>query len=196
VQVRVSQRARRARIVVHPTREVEVVVPPRTSRRAIDLLVEENREWIARRLAKLEPVLGLDRPGVVWVGGEPRPAPVGVDAGRWYRGEARRRIGAVAAWEGGRLDLRPRSLAIRDQRTRWGSCSSTGALSFNWRLVLAPSPVLRYVVVHELCHLREQNHSPAFWRLVRNALPGFEESRTWLRRYGHELLAYRPPSRR
>jgi predicted metal-dependent hydrolase len=65
-------------------------------------------------------------------------------------------------------------------------------LSFNWRLVLAPSPVLRYVVVHELCHLREPNHSRAFWSLVGDALPGFEAERAWLRRHGHELLAYRP----
>jgi hypothetical protein len=191
VQVRVSQRARRARIVVHPDRRVEVVVPQRTSRRAIERLVEENRGWLERRLARLEPVLGLERPGVVWIGGEARPAPNGVEVGRWYRREARRRIGAVAAWEGGRHGLRPRSLAIRDQRTRWGSCSSRGALSFNWRLVLAPSGVLRYVVVHELCHLREQNHSPGFWRLVADALPGFEDDRAWLRRHGHELLAYR-----
>ncbi|HEX6701759.1 MAG TPA: SprT family zinc-dependent metalloprotease [Gaiellaceae bacterium] len=191
MQVRVSQRARRARIVVHPDRRVEVVVPPRTSRHAVERLVDEHREWVARRLSELEPVLGLERPGVVWIGGEPRPAPAGVDLGRWYRRQARRRIGAVAAWEGGRLDLRPRSLAIRDQRTRWGSCSSRGALSFNWRLVLAPPAVLRYVVVHELCHLREPNHSPAFWRLVESALPRYEEGRAWLRRHGHELLAYR-----
>ena len=176
---------------MHPDRRVEVVVPPLTSRRAVERLVAENRDWVERRLVRLEPVLGLDRPGVVWVGGEPCPAPTGVDLGRWYRREARRRIGAVAAWEGGRLDLRPSSLAIRDQRTRWGSCSSRGALSFNWRLVLAPEPVLRYVVVHELCHLREANHSKAFWRLVEDALPRFDESRSWLRRHGHELLAYR-----
>ena len=190
MDVRVSSRVRRARIVVHPDRRVEVVVPPRTSRRAVERLVEENRGWVERRLARLEPVLGLERPGVVWIGGEARPAPAG-DVGTWYRREARRRIEAVAAWEGGRLGLRPRSLAIRDQRTRWGSCSSRGALSFNWRLVLAPSGVLRYVVVHELCHLEELNHSSAFWRLVGDALPGFESERTWLRRHGHELLAYR-----
>ena len=166
-------------------------MPPRTSRRAIERLVGENREWVERRLARLEPVLGLDRPGVVWIGGEARPAPAAVDLERWYRHEARRRIGAVTAWEGGRLDLRPRSLAIRDQRTRWGSCSSRGTLSFNWRLVLAPEPVLRYVVVHELCHLREQNHSKAFWQLVEDALPRYDEGRSWLRRHGHELLAYR-----
>ena len=187
-----SKRARRPRIVVHPTREVEVVVPPRTSRRAIERLVEEHREWVERRLAQLEPVLGLDRPGVVWVGGEPRPAPLGVDIDRWYRREARKRVGAVAAWEGAQLDLRPRSLAIRDQRTRWGSCSSSGALSFNWRLVLAPSPVLRYVVVHELCHLREPNHSRRFWNLVESRRPGWRAQRDWLHEHGPELLAFRP----
>ena len=81
---------------------------------------------------------------------------------------------------------------FRDQRTRWGSCSSRGTLSFNWRLALAPLEVLDYVVVHELCHLREANHSPRFWRLVGERRPGWREQRAWLREHGAELLAFRP----
>jgi predicted metal-dependent hydrolase len=83
-------------------------------------------------------------------------------------------------------------LAIRDQRTRWGSCSSRRTLSFNWRLVLAPPEVLDYVAVHELCHLRVPNHSARFWRLVEQRRPGYREPRAWLARHGWELLAYRP----
>ena len=69
---------------------------------------------------------------------------------------------------------------MRDQRSRWGSCSSKGALSFNWRLVLAPHDVLDYVVVHEVCHLVEHHHGAAFWRLVGSAAPGYRESKAWL----------------
>jgi predicted metal-dependent hydrolase len=81
---------------------------------------------------------------------------------------------------------------IRDQRTRWGSCSSRGTLSFNWRLALAPLEVLDYVVVHELCHLREPNHSSRFWRLVASRRPDWRRQRDWLAVNGPELLAFRP----
>ena len=83
-------------------------------------------------------------------------------------------------------------IEVRDQRTRWGSCSTRGTLSFNWRLALAPFEVLDYVVVHELCHLREQNHSHRFWRLVESRRPGWRAQRDWLHEHGPELLAFRP----
>ena len=101
-------------------------------------------------------------------------------------------IGAVAAREAARLGLRFNSLAIRDQRTRWGSCSRSGNLSFSWRLIVTPPAVLDCVVVHELCHLREQNHSRRFWRLVEAARPGYRDQRAWLDEHGWELLAFRP----
>ena len=85
------------------------------------------------------------------------------------------------------LGVHPTGLAIRDPRTRWGSCSSRGTLSFSWRLVLAPPEVLRYVAVHEVCHLVEPNHQPQFWALVERLLPGWREQRTWLRRHGSSL---------
>jgi len=73
-----------------------------------------------------------------------------------------------------------------------GSCSQSGTLSFNWRLVLAPVEVLDYVVVHELCHLRVPNHSRRFWALVEHHRPHWRLQRGWLREYGPELLAFRP----
>ncbi len=77
---------------------------------------------------------------------------------------------------------------VKAQRSRWGSCSSQGGLNFNWRLILAPSLALDYVVVHELCHLREFNHSPKFWQLVANMMPGYVRQKDWLHQYGAQLF--------
>jgi predicted metal-dependent hydrolase len=79
-------------------------------------------------------------------------------------------------------------LAIRSQRTRWASCSPSGALSFNWRLLLAPEPVLDYVVWHEACHLQVLDHSPRFWSLVARHCPGYREQIRWLRHNGATLV--------
>lgn len=79
------------------------------------------------------------------------------------------------------------SITVRDQKTRWGSCSSRGTLSFNYRLIFAPPAVLDYVVVHELCHLTHMNHSKAFWSMVGAVMPDYRIYKNWLRDHGHEL---------
>ena len=114
-------------------------------------------------------------------------------AARSFR-EARARISLIAQSEAAALGVAYERITLRDQRSRWGSCSSKGALSFNWRLVLAPHDVLDYVVVHEVCHLVEHHHGPEFWRLVERRRPNYRESKEWLDNYGWEILAYRPPS--
>jgi predicted metal-dependent hydrolase len=160
--------------------------------------------------------LGLDRPGLAWVGGKPLPIVAGAGSRpvarlrggrvlvggpteeaapaleRWYRREARHRLAAAVGRESARLGLRPRGLTVRDPRTRWGSCSSRGSLSFSWRLLVAPPEVLDYVVIHELCHLRELNHSLAFWRLLDAARPGWRDQAAWLAEHGLELGSYAP----
>ena len=80
------------------------------------------------------------------------------------------------------LGVRYTRLSIRDQRTRWGSCSRSGALSFNWRLLLAPEQVLDYVIWHEVCHLRVMDHSPRFWSLVADHCPDYRDHVSWLKR--------------
>jgi predicted metal-dependent hydrolase len=196
VRVRESARARRLRVTLGPGQPLQAVVPRRVTDRQLDRFLDEVRPWLARKLGELAarpPRLGLDCPGVVWVGLEPRIAPAG-DAGAieaWYRDEARRQIGVVAAREAARLGVEHGAIGIRDPRTRWGSCSSRGNLSFSWRLVIAPAEVLEYVVVHELCHLRELNHSQRFYRLLDEARPGWREEAAWLREHGGELHAYR-----
>ena len=79
---------------------------------------------------------------------------------------------------------------VRDQTTRWGSCSTSGALSFSWRLVLAPPFVLDYLAAHEVAHLGHMNHGPRFWALVERTMPRHEEARSWLRKHGASLHRY------
>ena len=83
-----------------------------------------------------------------------------------------------------RLGKRPRSLRIGDQKTLWGSCSPRDVISLNWRLVSAPPEVFEYVVVHELCHLRQRNHGPRFWALVEELMPDYRQRRAWLKEHG------------
>jgi predicted metal-dependent hydrolase len=192
--VRESRRVRRARISVLGAGTVEVVVPEGTSAAWIEGFVAEHASWIEARLAAAAalPRLGLDQPGVAWVGGRAVPRPSG-DLGRWYRARARSALTAAIEREGERLGIAGWTrIRVGDPRGRWGSCSMRGTLSFSWRLVMAPPEVLGYVVVHELCHLRHMDHSARFWRLLDEAWPTRREQQEWLRRHGAELHAYVP----
>jgi predicted metal-dependent hydrolase len=140
-------------------------------------VIEERRSWIEGERRRQIPQLRLDEREVSE--SEARVA-------------AREVMGAVADEEAMALQVRYRRLRIGDQRTLWGSCSPSGTLSFNWRLVLAPFAVLDYVVVHELCHLRIADHSRRFWALVEERRPAWREQRAWLHAHGGELLAFRP----
>jgi predicted metal-dependent hydrolase len=105
----------------------------------------------------------------------------------WLRSEVRKDIQVCVEKHAKTLQCSPKRIAVRDQATRWGSCSTTGTLSFSWRLIFAPPFVLDYVAAHEVAHLREMNHGPRFWRLVREAFPSMNKARAWLNTYGTEL---------
>jgi predicted metal-dependent hydrolase len=209
-RIRRSQRARRVRVSVNPRDGVEVVLPPRARERDAAAAMRELRPWVERRLralARARAELGL-RDGIVPYLDErlelvPEPGRERVarrgdrllvptrDHGpaleRWYRRRARAeiepRLDAACAAAG----AEHRGLSIRGQRTRWASCSPSGAMSFNWRLLLAPTAVLEAVVWHEVCHLDVPDHSARFWALLERRCPGYRETQRWLRRYG-ELL--------
>lgn len=104
-----------------------------------------------------------------------------------YREAARQRLEERVAFYHARTGGRYASIAVRDQKTRWGSCSSRGTLSFNYRLIFAPARVLDYVVVHELCHLTHMNHSRDFWNMVASVMPEYKVHRLWLKEHGQEL---------
>jgi predicted metal-dependent hydrolase len=209
--VRRSQRARRVRVNVHAHTGVEVVLPARVPERAAAAAVSELRPWIERRLAEAHaalarvaeragtlPYLGstlelvpqagrtrVHRQGerLLVPGGDARPA-----LERFYRRAARaelaERLDRATALAGTSYT----GLDIRAQRTRWASCSASGRMSFNWRLLLAPERVLEYVVWHEVCHLEILDHSPRFWALLERRWPGYREDRAWLSRHGATLV--------
>ena len=211
-QVRRSERARRVRVTVDASRGVEVVLPRRAAEREAAAAVRELAPWIERRIRELEraqaavaargdmvPYLGellsvRTEPGRTRVHrrGSELLAPSGADRDpaleRWYRRTAREEIAPRlerACWLAGSSYSK---LTIRGQRTRWASCSRSGAMSFNWRLLLAPEPVLHYVVWHEVCHLEVMDHSPGFWALLAERCPDCREQARWLRRHGQTLV--------
>ena len=210
--IRRSDRARRVRVTVDQARGVEVVLPRRASEREAAAAIRELRPWIERRVAELEraretvqargesvPYLGrplrlIAQPGRTRAHrrGDELFVPAG-DAQapaleRFYRRAAHAEIAPRLDHACATLGASYSRLTIRSQRTRWASCSRSGAMSFNWRLLLAPEPVLDYVVWHEACHLEVMDHSPRFWRLVARHCPGYREHVRWLRAHGATLV--------
>jgi predicted metal-dependent hydrolase len=217
--IRFSARARRVSLRALPDGTVEVVAPVGSNRRRIDRLIAESADWLERveHRRATTPRLGLDRPGVVWRHGDPirvvrdHGAPrveaddgiVLVRAGdddaairaitRWYRSLSRDFLEMTTSATAREMGLETPRTAVREARSRWGSCTpARQSLSFNWRLILVPAPVARYVVVHELAHLRHADHGARFWSLVGRHEPAVAEHRAWLRRYGAQVLTYDP----
>ncbi len=213
--VRKNQRAKR--IIVRLTGDGDGVSVTLPSRAAFDEGVRaagRNAEWIIQRLDAVPPripfadgatipVLGRDhairyrakgRSGVrlddgdIVVSGPEALLPGRVD--RWLKKRARKEVLNRVAAKTARLGRPAGRITLRDTRSRWGSCSSRGNLSFCWRLVMAPEAVLDYVVAHEVGHLAVPNHGPEFWRTVATLTGEVESSRRWLKRYGRSLHRY------
>lgn len=108
---------------------------------------------------------------------------------RFFKEQARDDLVASVARHANTLGVRPTRLSVKEIRSRWGSCSVDGALSFSWRVVLAPPFVLDYLAAHEVAHLKEMNHSRRFWALVKRAIPNYDRGRTWLHQHGAGLHA-------
>ena len=209
--IRRSARARRVRVTVDGAGGVIVTLPRKASERRAAEAVQELRPWIDRRRAALVraaeevrrepgtlPYLGSTLRVVAEPGRErvhrrgdlllvpPGDAREAIE--RFYRRRARAEIAARLDAATARAGTVYTGLTIRGQRTRWASCSSGGAMSFNWRLLLAPEAVLDYVIEHEVCHLEVMDHSPRFWALLESRAPGWREHADWLRRYGSTLV--------
>lgn len=213
-----NRRARRYILRLAPDSAARVTIPRGGSAEEARRFAGRNAAWLERQLlrqalrppahapwlaggeilfrgemVRLEPGVGGD-PGVIRFGGESfRVADAGVD----LRPVLERRLWQMAARE-----LPPRVLelaaahgfavhrvSVRNQRSRWGSCSRRGTISLNWRLIQAPPSVRDYLILHELAHLRHMNHSERFWREVAGLCPGFAEAERWLKTHGR-LLRY------
>ncbi|MGI8579179.1 MAG: M48 family metallopeptidase [Solirubrobacteraceae bacterium] len=209
-RIRRSDRARRVRVTVDPEQGVEVVLPLRAREGAARSAVRELAPWIERqqrKQAEARAHVAASAGSVPYLGQELRLVP---DAGRarvhrrgdellvptgdhrpaverWYRRRAHAEVVPRLDVACAALERPYTRLTIRGQRTRWASCSADGAMSFNWRLLLAPEEVLDYVVWHEACHLIVRDHSARFWSLVAQHRPGYRAQVAWLRRHGAGL---------
>jgi hypothetical protein len=220
VRLRRHRQARRYTLRIHTaTREVVLTMPWRGNLREAKAFAEKHGGWIAARLARLAeavpfaagaviPLRGVPhrivhRPGArgtVWPeraeSGEPLLCVAGDlphlprRVGDFLKREARRDLEAASGRHAAALGVTARRVSVRDQASRWGSCSTAGSLSYSWRLILAPPFVLDYLAAHEVAHLVEMNHSRRFWRLVARICPALPQARAWLDVHGTDLHRY------
>ena len=226
VRLRRHRQARRYTLRIDaPTREVVLTMPPRGSVREAKEFAQKHGGWIAARLKRLPEAApfahGVEVPlrgephrivhrrgarGTVWtetdgngqrmlcVAGEPPHVDRRIND--FLKREAQRDLDAASRGYAAQLGVPIKRICVRDQSSRWGSCSNTGVLSFSWRLILAPPFVLDYLAAHEVSHLVDLNHSPRFWRLVKRLYPQVERAKVWLDANGTDLHRYGLPHRR
>jgi predicted metal-dependent hydrolase len=215
VRLRRNAQARRYTLRIQAvTREVVLTMPTRGSVRQASAFAQKHGAWIAARLARLPDATpfadgtlvllrGVDhrimhRPGArgtVWIeaGDEPLLCVAGAAphiprrVRDFLKRHAKADLEAASKAAAAALGVTVKRVSVRDQSSRWGSCSTTGVLSYSWRLILAPPYVLDYLAAHEVAHLVEMNHSRAFWRLVERICPQMDRAKTWLDAHGTGL---------
>jgi len=218
VTVRVNARAKSYRLSIPHSGGPLLTLPPHGKWSEAEAFLERHRHWLAARIKRapnsthmgdggMVPLRGVDHQiigtgkirgrvelaedageAVLLVPGEPaHQARRLVD---WLKDQALVDLTERSAFHAARLGVSVKSIKMRSQASRWGSCSSTGTINYNWRLVLAPPFVLDYVAAHEVAHLVEMNHSPAFWAAVARTLPDMARGRAWLKAHGAQLMAY------
>jgi len=220
IRLRRHRRARRYTLRIHPTdREAILTIPPRGTMAEAKDFAQLHGGWIAARLGRLPKAVPFQPGTIVPLRGAPyrivhRAGERGVvwtetrDSGEkilcvagdsefidrrvhdFLKREARRDLQKSAQAYADALGVRVKRLSIRDQSSRWGSCTSAGSLSFSWRLILAPPFVLDYLAAHEVAHLVEMNHSARFWRTVARICPSVERAKKWLDTSGNDLHRY------
>lgn len=169
-------------IRIEPTAEVTVRVPLQFTYKELDRLFQEKEKWIVKHYQTQKTI----RENAAKAESDLSEAQKKALEMR-YREAAREYIPKRVLYYQQFIEGTYKRITIRDQATRWGSCSSSGTLSFNWRLMLAPPAVLDYVVVHELCHFEHMNHSKEFWSAVERVLPEYKEHKKWLKEHGSML---------
>lgn len=185
-----SKKRKTIGISVAPGGIVTVSIPQRTSISMAQSFVQSKSIWILKHYLKMKYDV-------------PQPEPEEKKSEREkhfeaeqeirYRNAAKEYFPKRVAYYAEIIGVSYGRIAIRDQKTKWGSCSGKGNLNFNWRLMLAPPKVLDYVVVHELCHRKEMNHSQKFWTLVEEYMPDYRQYRSWLNKNGSKLMQTSTP---
>jgi predicted metal-dependent hydrolase len=193
---------------------VVITLPPRASLAAALRFAETSKPWIARTMRGRPAQVQFQHAQTIMFQGMPKnivatggkrglialteteiqvpgdAAHVARRLADWLKLQAKAELCKTSKHYAILMQAKFNKLTLRDQTTRWGSCSATGDLSYSWRLILAPSYVLDYVAAHEVAHLREMNHGPRFWRLVISHCKHAKEARNWLRLHGRELHRY------
>jgi predicted metal-dependent hydrolase len=213
VVLRRSARARRLSLrVSRVTGTATLTMPSRVPEREALAFLRAQEDWLRRALAALPQgqavtigcVLPVEGQGLRLITATGRgiraegdallvpgsPDTVAPRVAAWLRARARDRLAAACDTHAATLGRRYTTLALRDTRSRWGSCSVDGRLMFSWRLILAPPQVLDYVAAHEVAHLARLDHSPAFWATVAGLMPDYATHRRWLKTQGHALHAW------
>ncbi len=213
--VRVHPRARHIGLVIDGAKcGVRLTLPPGVSVKAGLRFANKHADWLEAQLAGLPPripfapgaripLLGWTheirhvpegrggvwrQDGRVFVSG--RPEHLARRIGDFLKREAREAIAPRVRDLAAEIDRKPGRITVREMKSRWGSCSSDGRLRFNWRLILAPEPILDYVVAHEVAHLVHMDHSRRFWRIVDGLCPKTAAARRWLAKNGNDLMRY------
>lgn len=212
VALRRSTRARRLSLRVSAVDGRAVLtLPPRLPRAlALDFL-DDRADWLRAAVARFPQTIGLQHGRALPVEGiphviqeapvrgvqqeqgallVPQGKPVGPRVAAWLKLAARVRLDAAVSRYATALGRPAGAIRLRDPRGRWGSCSARGDLMFSWRLIMAPPVVLDYVAAHEVAHLAQMNHSPAFWAEVARLMPDYAQHRQWLRDHGTALMRY------
>ncbi|WP_037067683.1 M48 family metallopeptidase [Allorhizobium undicola] len=218
VTIRENVRARRLTLRIEPGgRALRMTVPKGLREADISEFLDRHRGWIAARLARYDKDNSLRAGGEILLRGVPhrivhtghlrgvtetamedgvpviRVSGLEEHLGRrlsaFLKKEAKGDLERLVAVHTRRLGKAANGLTMKDTRSRWGSCSWQGNLSFSWRIVMAPPAVIDYLAAHEVAHLREMNHGPGFWALCRELCPGMDEAKAWLKRHGSELHA-------
>jgi predicted metal-dependent hydrolase len=220
IRIRRHRQARRYTLRIQAsTREVILTIPPRGTLKEARAFAEKHGGWIAVRLGRLPqaapfadgvllPLRGQAHRithrrgarGTVWTESDGNGGQLLCVAGHaahlnrrvadFLQREAKRDLEAASRRFAADLGLNVRRVNVRDQSSRWGSCSSTGVLSFSWRLILAPRYVLEYLAAHEVAHLLEMNHSARFWRVVNRLVADHQRAKAWLDAHGADLHRY------
>lgn len=213
VSVRKSIRARKISIKITPQKKVELVIPTRISIKKATIFLIDNKQWVLNKLASMKNINNIPmkeganviiegKKYIIEHSGKIRGAPLLNDSTLVVSGDkmliakktekflkslAKEKLTKHCDDYADKLGVSFNRISVKDTKTRWGSCSHSRNLSFSWRLIIAPAEVLQYVAAHEMAHILQMNHSPAFWQVVESIFPDYKNSRLWLKKNGHEL---------